>query len=490
MTAQKAMKAKNPAFTSEDRSSSNVGAKSYLWIKYLVYFWTIRLGSHALWLLIPLCYSVWRIISQTSGPTPANDAVVIAEPVTWHPSMMKHIKSEHANPTLPYLIRKVPLIDAKELDEMISFSVRSLTNSVKVSNQSHFSYFSSQALWSSLYKDSQGYKLAALNRIWKYAKFGDSINENDESFLHWYLSQPIPASIQSAWLSSLSPSFQQFIANRKNMDNSYANVLLWLSSSNITVRFHYDMEVNYYLQLSGSKTFLLAPPAARRWLRPHSSFHPQWRQAQASLSSANISVLEQSGALVKVKLEAGDLLLIPPFYFHQVIAGDNSSSVSAWFPSKESMLYTRLIREIRLPFRSTDAIGLQLASVAHIIRTALDALGLGLGNRSDLIDLMLQRYEYSDCDAAASCSAASISIDLERCHEHELTGLSLGTDVVSQASSEISSILNQTSVEIAYLLLMDYLEDNLRVILTTATTPSRITLTPSTMRSFIRSCLG
>ena len=49
-------------------------------------------------------------------------------------------------------------------------------------------------------------------------------------------------------------------------------------------------------------------------------------------------------------LEPGDMLYLPPFWFHRVIAEDFSVSVSVWTDSEETILYLDRIMVHSLPF--------------------------------------------------------------------------------------------------------------------------------------------
>ena len=57
---------------------------------------------------------------------------------------------------------------------------------------------------------------------------------------------------------------------------------LWLSSPDITAALHYDLEDNFLLQVSGTKTVTVVSPEAVRLLGAYPSLHPLWRQTQLS----------------------------------------------------------------------------------------------------------------------------------------------------------------------------------------------------------------
>jgi hypothetical protein len=132
-----------------------------------------------------------------------------------------------------------------------------------------------------------------------------------------------------------------------------ALVYLWLGGGGITTQCHYDLSHNFYVQLRGRKAFVLAAPGAARALQLFPRSHPgrqksqiPWEQDYAAAASTdrsdtagagmapvndgggNRSGLSRSaywasrgvdGARMVV-LEPGDVLYLPPTFFHHVTA--------------------------------------------------------------------------------------------------------------------------------------------------------------------------
>ena len=65
------------------------------------------------------------------------------------------------------------------------------------------------------------------------------------------------------------------------------SVNIWAGSINVTAPCHYDGYHNFYVQVSGTKRFLLAAPGARGWLRPFPFLHPSHAQCQRRLRPKN-----------------------------------------------------------------------------------------------------------------------------------------------------------------------------------------------------------
>ena len=92
---------------------------------------------------------------------------------------------------------------------------------------------------------------------------------------------------------------------------------LWMAAPGMTTPAHYDGAHNCFVQVRGAKAFTLLPPAAWRALHLYPRVHPSSRQAPESEWGA--LELAPLGAL-RVTVRAGDLLYIPPFWFHRVEA--------------------------------------------------------------------------------------------------------------------------------------------------------------------------
>lgn len=73
------------------------------------------------------------------------------------------------------------------------------------------------------------------------------------------------------------------------------------------------------MQLSGRKRWLLAPPSAWPWLRAFPFLHPCHAQCQARLDQLGAADLAAAGVR-SVELERGDVLYLPPLWFHETEA--------------------------------------------------------------------------------------------------------------------------------------------------------------------------
>ncbi len=138
-------------------------------------------------------------------------------------------------------------------------------------------------------------------------------------------------------------------------------VVVWGGQAGISSPLHYDAAHNAYLQLVGKKRFILFPPNASSVLCPYPRLHPSTRQScldfrrmgtpgssrlrNGSVSAAFHAALETGRlAPIEVVLGSGDVLYLPPYWWHRAsTVGDSvSMSVAAYTESSEMALYGEL----------------------------------------------------------------------------------------------------------------------------------------------------
>jgi hypothetical protein len=117
--------------------------------------------------------------------------------------------------------------------------------------------------------------------------------------------------------------------------------LVWLGSKGVTTPFHFDEMHNVFLQVYGQKRFTLLPPTAWNKLYLYPKFHIRHRNVQLPEFPlpqelfSEFPLYEYTTAIPQIAdLNPGDVLYLPPLWFHQVEALSTSISVNVWSPVK------------------------------------------------------------------------------------------------------------------------------------------------------------
>lgn len=122
------------------------------------------------------------------------------------------------------------------------------------------------------------------------------------------------------------------------------HISLWLGRGAIANPAHYDSNENLLVMLAGQKTLTLLPPGARNFLLPtlkHEGQAPLTRMVDLEgASERHYPCLAHARALAAtVTIREGDLLYIPPYYWHSVrSAGAPSAAVNLWYSVHSALL--------------------------------------------------------------------------------------------------------------------------------------------------------
>jgi hypothetical protein len=149
-----------------------------------------------------------------------------------------------------------------------------------------------------------------------------------------------------AW-SDVSPLHELLSPNP-----AHSSINVWMGQPHVIAHCHYDGYHNFYAQLYGTKKFTLFSP--REWpsLYPYPFLHPSHAQAQPNISRPNqvklFPLLEHVEAY-EVTLVPGDLLYMPPLWFHHVESMDVSISINVWTDSHQTSLMQQVF-DLRIPY--------------------------------------------------------------------------------------------------------------------------------------------
>lgn len=137
----------------------------------------------------------------------------------------------------------------------------------------------------------------------------------------------------------------QPISELLSLNPSRSSINVWIGQPHVIAHCHYDGYHNFYAQLYGTKKFTLFRPINWPGLYPYPFLHPSHAQAQVNVSDkmdVERFPLVRSVEAVEVVLEPGDLLYMPPLWFHHVESMEVSISVNVWTDSRQTELVEKM----------------------------------------------------------------------------------------------------------------------------------------------------
>ena len=156
------------------------------------------------------------------------------------------------------------------------------------------------------------------------------------------------------------------------------DVHFWLTGTNITASAHYDRDHNFFAQIIGKKRFVIFHPNQWNHLCVHPFYHPRDRQSQYIYYEHDEKIInpETKRFLTQVQenkiksygyadLEPGDLLYIPPFWWHRVETLQASIGINTWSKAIETDMSTSL-NDLNLPKLLVEAKGKDKAAASSL----------------------------------------------------------------------------------------------------------------------------
>ncbi|XP_065846591.1 jmjC domain-containing protein E-like [Oscarella lobularis] len=150
-------------------------------------------------------------------------------------------------------------------------------------------------------------------------------------------------------IGQLKPQFLSDVQPIKDLVlNDYGvQINLWIGRQGITTYTHYDATYNFFVQIEGEKRFTLFPPSTEMYLYP--CLHPHYGHSQIrNLTDIDKTKFPKSSSDVKgidVVLRSGDMLVLPPFWYHRVETLKSSVSVNVWNDAPEYLLMDEIYRK-------------------------------------------------------------------------------------------------------------------------------------------------
>jgi hypothetical protein len=155
-----------------------------------------------------------------------------------------------------------------------------------------------------------------------------------------------------------------------------ATFRLWVGSGGSRTVAHHDWSHNFYVVVTGSKRFVLYPPNVTSDLYVYPYLHSHATKLQPdvlSLSSCRSFPRFPVGKGIEVVLTAGDVLYIPPFWFHDVLSIEPSMTLAVWSPSRDDGLSEAML-QMGLPVTRDAAVRKRLRVVFLWLGVMLDSI--------------------------------------------------------------------------------------------------------------------
>jgi hypothetical protein len=126
---------------------------------------------------------------------------------------------------------------------------------------------------------------------------------------------------------------------------SLSRGVVWLAQRGVRASWHHDRSYNCFVQISGAKRWHFSrADAAAATMFPFPIVHPSRRQAQRNFDTTHadndLFGGSRNAQWYVANLLPGDLLVTPPFWFHEVEALADSVSFSVLSPSEHEVLFS------------------------------------------------------------------------------------------------------------------------------------------------------
>lgn len=162
-----------------------------------------------------------------------------------------------------------------------------------------------------------------------FKNFDDPYNEK---YYYWY--GKVPKNLRK----DVEPN--QFIWLDVKDEKAFG-LYIWLSESHLGPFIHYDQDHNFFVQVSGTKRFILFPPWEHDNMYPYPWIHPYGHKSQVHFDRPDIEKFPNyKNAKGRIaELNPGDVLYVPPYWWHHVRSHEKSVSLASW---SESGIYSKM----------------------------------------------------------------------------------------------------------------------------------------------------
>jgi len=205
------------------------------------------------------------------------------------------------------------------------------TVSVYTSDQAQFLYNDEE-------KNVASYKFQSktkkLELTWpQLRKWREEANSDNENW--WYVQNSLkqdvgPQIVQD--FKDLDWSALTYLQYALNMGPIQVNTL-WIGKNGVITPLHFDEPFNFFLQVEGKKKFTLFSPANWVYLYPYPNAHACDRQSRVDILNPDLEKFPKvvNAQAQEAFLEKGDVLYIPPYFWHHVSSLTETISLNFWF---------------------------------------------------------------------------------------------------------------------------------------------------------------
>lgn len=149
------------------------------------------------------------------------------------------------------------------------------------------------------------------------------------------------------------------------------HVNIWAGQAGVSTHLHFDTYENFYVQLYGKKRFLIFSPSQGKNLYSFPFLHPSHAQSQLDVDHLNPGLYpnQQRAECMVADLIPGDILYLPPLYWHHVISTTVSIGVNAWSTSAQQERFNTAIQTSAKGLLHTWPTQVKAAAVHYLFTT-------------------------------------------------------------------------------------------------------------------------
>ena len=178
----------------------------------------------------------------------------------------------------------------------------------------------------------------------------------------------------------------------------------WLGKANVTAYTHYDTSYNLHMVAYGQKRFIIFPPDAYRKLKLYPCLHQFYRQVQTDIFDSEVRdvIIEKLNG-VEVLVNPGEVLYIPPYWFHSVVTMKTTISFNVWSQS-EAYEIMEDIYAAAIPFEEEWGRARLMQALNYLVKQLIGSLLPIKDASSFLRESVYERYKLfqTELDAIVS----------------------------------------------------------------------------------------